>query len=145
MSDANATQASRRQSIQYVIKISKFCNLRCTYCYEYAELGRKERMSLDKIAAFFHHALDYALEEKLEYLDFIWHGGEPFLIPIAMYDAIGNMQREILGDKVAYQNVAQTNLTILTDKHLELLKSQRFFRGIGVSFDVYGDQRVDKG
>jgi uncharacterized protein len=26
---------------------------------------------------------------------------------------------------------------------LELLKSQRFFSGLGISFDVYGDQRVD--
>ena len=37
----------------------------------------------------------------------------------------------------------QTNLTVLTDRHIEFLKGG-FFNDIGVSFDVYGDQRVDK-
>jgi len=37
----------------------------------------------------------------------------------------------------------QTNLTILTDRHLEFLKSQSFFQALGISFDVHGDQRVD--
>jgi len=133
----------RRNSLQFVVKISKFCNLRCTYCYEYAELGLKHRMSLDQIATMFRHAADYALAHKLEELSFVWHGGEPFMVPLETYEAIGELQREIFGDRIAYHNLVQTNLTVLTDKHLEFLRSKRFFAGIGVSFDVYGDQRVD--
>ena len=33
-------------------------------------------------------------------------------------------------------NVVQSNLTILTDRHVDFLKSSGFFRGIGVSFDA---------
>src|SRR5262249_585152 len=33
--------------------------------------------------------------------------------------------------------------TVLTHRHLDFLKTG-FFRSIGVSFDAYGDQRVDK-
>lgn len=32
---------------------------------------------------------------------------------------------------------------MLTDRHLAFLKEGRFFRNLGISFDVYGDQRVD--
>jgi len=70
----------RRKSLQYVVKISKFCNLRCTYCYEYAELGLKHRMSLDQIATMFKHAADHVESNKLDDLSFVWHGGEPFLV-----------------------------------------------------------------
>src|SRR5262245_33030891 len=133
----------RRKSLQFVVKISKFCNLRCTYCYEYAELGLKHRMSLEQIAAMFKHCAHYAQANGLEDVSFVWHGGEPFLVPLEVYEAIGELQRQIFGDRIKYENYVQTNLTVLTDKHLEFLKSKRFFAGMGVSFDVYGDQRVD--
>lgn len=134
---------ARRKHAQFVVKISKFCNLRCTYCYEFAELGLKQRMSLEEVAAMFRNAADYAEANKLESLNFVWHGGEPFLVPLETYEAIGELQRKIIGDRVVYENVVQSNLTVLTDRHLEFLRSQRFFAGLGVSFDVYGDQRVD--
>jgi len=31
------------------MKLSKLCNLRCTYCYEYEELAQKARMPLEGI------------------------------------------------------------------------------------------------
>ena len=134
---------ARRRTAQYVVKISKYCNLRCTYCYEFAELGLKHRMSLEQIATMLRHAAEHAEANQLESIDFVWHGGEPFLVPIEIYESIGELQREIFGERVACQNVVQSNLTVLTDRHVELLRSQRFFQGLGVSFDVYGDQRVD--
>jgi uncharacterized protein len=73
---------------------------------------------------------------------FIWHGGEPFMVPIEHYDEIGKLQKSIIGP-LMYQNLIQTNLTILTDRHIEWLKNGRFLAqmGVGFSFDVYGDQR----
>jgi len=38
----------------FVMKVSKLCNLRCTYCYEYDELANRERMSLDQLAHLQH-------------------------------------------------------------------------------------------
>jgi uncharacterized protein len=40
---------------QWIIKISKFCNLRCDYCYEMPELGNRARMSRDEIVAMFQN------------------------------------------------------------------------------------------
>ena len=130
------------QSAEFVVKITKYCNLRCSYCYEFPDLGKKERMSLDSIGRMFSNISREAHERRMESLRFIWHGGEPFLIPIEYYQAIGGLQREVFADKIEVSNVVQTNLTVLTDRHVEFLKSG-FFSSLGVSFDVYGNQRVD--
>src|SRR5262249_30429872 len=124
-------------------KISKYCNLRCTYCYEFNELGKKQRMSLDMISQIFENIARHVIPNQFEWVSFIWHGGEPFLIPLVYYESIGRLQREIFGDKIRVSNVVQTNLTVMTERHLEFLKSRKFFSAIGISFDVAGDQRVD--
>ena len=133
-----------RRVAQFVMKITKYCNLRCAYCYEYRDLGNKERMSLGALGRMFENIVADPAVHQYEALSFIWHGGEPFLVPMDYYEAISDLQRKFLADKIPYENVVQTNLTVLTDQHLEFLKSERFFTGLGVSFDVYGDQRIDK-
>ena len=78
-----------------------------------------------------------------ERVKFIWHGGEPFMIKLAYYEEIGRLQQSLLESHFHYWNTAQTNLTILTAAHIRFLKERRLFEEIGISFDVYGDQRVD--
>jgi uncharacterized protein len=129
--------------IQLVVKISKYCNLRCTYCYEYNELSDKSRMPLDNIARMFENVVDEIDVGLISGVDFIWHGGEPFLIPIDYYRRIGDVQKQTLPNPDTYQNLVQTNLTILTDRHVEFLKVGGFFQSLGVSYDVFGDHRVD--
>jgi uncharacterized protein len=129
--------------LQFVVKLSKYCNLRCTYCYEYHELGDKTRLPLAIIDRVFENVHDYALATGEQTVRFIWHGGEPFLIPVEYYEAIARSQQTIFGGKVAADNIVQTNLTVLPDRLLDYLRSERFFSWLGVSFDVYGDQRVD--
>ena len=131
------------KALHLVVKISKYCNLRCTYCYEYLELANKQRMSLDQLRRMFENVAHYAAESKLDAVSFIWHGGEPMLIPIDYYESILAIQREVFAGKVQPSNAVQTNLTVLTERHLEFLKRGHMFRGLGVSFDVYGNQRVD--
>jgi uncharacterized protein len=131
-------------AIDFVVKLSKYCNLRCSYCYEFDQLDDKRRISLASLRAFFENVVEAALQYGRRRIDFIWHGGEPFLIPLDYYLEIGRLQREVIGDRIEVLNLVQTNLTVLTDKHLEFLQQRRFFSDwIGVSFDVYGDQRVD--
>lgn len=135
---------ANNSAIDFVIKISKFCNLRCTYCYEYTELGQRRRMQPQELRRFFVNVRDSVLRSGRTRIHFIWHGGEPLLIPLGYYEQIAEIQREVIGDAVDYANLLQTNLTVLTDRHIDFLRSKRFFNhAIGVSFDVYGDQRVD--
>lgn len=132
-----------RRFITFVMKISKYCNLRCRYCYELPELGDKTRMQLPLIGQMLENVRRHADASQLSDVSFIWHGGEPFLIPLDTYDAIGRMQKEVLGPDIVCRNPVQSNLTILTDRHIAYLQSETFFSGLGISFDGYGDQRVD--
>jgi uncharacterized protein len=99
-------------------------------------------MQFSDIKKFFLNCKPY-IEKNCNHVDFIWHGGEPFLIPIKNYLKIKELQQEIFSKNITITNGTQTNLTILTSKHIDFLKNQQFFNSVGISFDVYGDQRVD--
>lgn len=77
----------------WVVKTSKFCNMRCTYCYEYEELDKRERMSLDTWRDLFalvgeaRHSADKrerasGKEERPSEALVVLHGGEPSLLPL---------------------------------------------------------------
>jgi uncharacterized protein len=99
-------------------------------------------MSLDELRTMFRHiALFYAGSSKR--MDFVWHGGEPLLIEPAYYHQIFTLQEQELGRRgVAFTNSVQTNLTVLTPSVLSFLKSDAI-SNIGVSLDLFGDQRVN--
>jgi uncharacterized protein len=100
-------------------------------------------MSFDNIKSLFDNIRSSVENLAIDEIFFFWHGGEPFMVPIDFYERLGKIQKEVFGAKVKYYNIPQTNLTILTERHIEFLKNRSFFAYLGVSFDVYGDQRVD--
>jgi uncharacterized protein len=129
-------------SPQFVFKISKYCNLRCGYCYEFPHLGDKSRMSLDQVRAALQNIKSSIDSLEIERADFIWHGGEPLLVPLDYYEELRFLQKQIFGSELKLTNSVQTNLTVLTDRHIAFLEGG-FFNNIGVSFDVHGELRVD--
>jgi sulfatase maturation enzyme AslB (radical SAM superfamily) len=109
-----------------------------------AELGDRHRMSLAQLHAFFVNVRSAVRAYGRDHIHFVWHGGEPFLIPLEYYEQVGALQREVFGGDGTYSNLVQSNLTVLTERHVAFLREHRFFtHTIGVSFDVYGDQRLD--
>lgn len=133
---------TRKKQVQFVVKTSKFCNLRCRYCYEYPELGNKAAISLEQVEQMFHHVASYY--SQLEFpvdIQFVWHGGEPLLQHPDFYWKIFARQRAIFGELADYvTNAVQTNLTVLDRERLQLLRDG--FDGVGVSIDLFGGLRV---
>lgn len=129
---------------QFVIKISKQCNLRCNYCYEYPYLADRTRMSLQQIEnLFLNVASYYSSAPHIKVLDFIWHGGEPLLIEPEYYFSIKELQKKIFDtEKITVSNKVQTNLTALTGNYIRAFK-QGLFDSIGVSLDLFGNDRVN--
>ncbi|HEU5238142.1 MAG TPA: radical SAM protein, partial [Pyrinomonadaceae bacterium] len=132
--------------ICFIIKVSKLCNLRCTYCYETPELANRERMSLENIQRMFIHIREYlrdwGADTETHHLEFIWHGGEPFAQSVEYWESILALQRSSFGEEFQHSsliNTIQSNLTLLKEKHLPLL---RHFE-LGFSFDVINDLRID--
>lgn len=134
--------------IGLIIKVSKLCNLRCTYCYEFPELANRARMSIDDIRRMFWNLKDFTGDSggKNDHrLNLIWHGGEPFAQPVSYWESIINLQKEVFGEeflKKSIINSVQSNLTLLTKKHLPLLKNHL---QLGFSYDVINDYRVSAG
>lgn len=134
----------RSDTLLFVIKLSKYCNLRCSYCYEFSELSNKTRITLDNLVKIFTNISSYTLDNSIKHIYFVWHGGEPFLIPEAYYKAIGALQKKIFHKSISIHNGTQTNGTVCKDSHINFMTSREFFNdGMGISFDVYGKSRVD--
>jgi len=135
----------RAGKVQFVVKVSKLCNLRCRYCYEFKELGNRKRMTLENLESLYHHVAPWFAEQHPSTaLEFVWHGGEPLLVPPEFYWRTFEAQKRIFaGRTAALRNVVQTNLTVLDDERVALLRDG--FNGVGVSIDLFGGLRVDAG
>ncbi len=123
------------KNITIVIKASKFCNLRCSYCYEYESLGDRARIEETKFPKIFSAIRD--LENHFEARAKIcWHGGEPLIMPIAYFETGLKIQNEVFGSRRI--NLIQTNLYRLNDSDLIKLKLMDY---VSISFDVDGEAR----
>ncbi|MBW4573793.1 MAG: radical SAM protein [Aphanothece sp. CMT-3BRIN-NPC111] len=134
----------KKKSVQFVIKSSKFCNLRCRYCYEYAELGNRDAIPLEQLDQMYKNIASYysKLEQPID-IQFIWHGGEPLLHQPSYYWQTFDRQQQIFEPLVgSVTNTAQTNLTVLNEERLRLLKEG--FDAIGVSVDLFGGLRTNR-
>ena len=128
--------------MHFVMKLSKLCNLRCSYCYEYDELGDRGRMPLDRLDWFFASLAEHYVAAGWRFkLSFVFHGGEPLLLPERYLRAlVGVMHHRLGAANVPFSMSMQTNLTRLTDRTIDLLDELRI--ALGVSIDVYGGQRL---
>ena len=124
-----------------VMKLSKLCNLRCTYCYEYAELANKERMPIESIDHFFNSVAQNVLKRGNNVpVDLILHGGEPLLLPREYLRAVGALREKHFTSNGITNTVAvQSNLFSLPEATLDLLGELDI--QLGMSLDVFGNQR----
>lgn len=137
-------------SITWVVKTSKFCNLRCAYCYEWDELSNRDRMSdetwlglLDAAADCHDRAGQLGREPQTS---IILHGGEPLTMPMAALEFYCESFESRFGSRTGngeFRLGLQTNLHHLTEAHLQLFRSHRV--SVGVSFDAVPGVRLNLG
>ena len=75
---------------------------------------------------------EYIEAQPTENVLFIWHGGEPLILPISFYENALELQQKYANGK-RIENAIQTNATLITDDWCRFLKSNRFL--VGVSID----------
>ena len=129
--------------IVFVVKASKFCNLRCLYCYEYRELGVRDRISRETLTRLFQAVDPFSARLKdlgtSPCYSFVWHGGEPLLLPPSFYAEVEQLQKAHIRHS-SYRNAVQTNLTHGTEASLAWCGERKW--QIGVSLDFAEDIRV---
>jgi uncharacterized protein len=136
------TGATETRRVQFVVKTSKLCNLRCRYCYEFSELGQRDAITLSQLRAMYRHIAEYyeRYSDPVS-IEFDWHGGEPLLLDPDFYWTTFDDQTNIfLKDTLSVTNVVQTNLLVLNERLIKLLFEG--FDGVGVSIDLFGGLRV---
>lgn len=136
------------KTMSWVVVPSKFCNLRCAYCYEWKELDQRARMSPELLRRTFlairqyHETMTARFGATRTVISFL--GGELLTLPLPYLESMMVLQREVLGDELldsgAVHNVLQTNLYRLTDPMIDFLLRHRF--EVGVSLDVARGVRV---
>jgi uncharacterized protein len=135
---------------EWVIKVTKLCNLRCRYCYEWNTLANPERMSLSLWDRIFRtirmmNERDEALMGFAGRDQIIWHGGEPTLLPLDYLESVMACQRAAIPEdwltSGRLTHRMQTNLFSLSDAKLDFFQRHQF--GIGISFDVIPGARLD--
>jgi uncharacterized protein len=111
-------------------------------------LSKREQIPLASLRGMYENIREYyawrdALDGQHTELIFIWHGGEPLLLPPEYYWSTFSDQETVFGGCFERRNVVQTNLTVLNGDRLNLLKNG--FDSVGVSFDVFGGLRQTLG
>lgn len=119
----------------FLIKPTNACNLRCKYCFIQDTLKASSKImsvdlakkTIDKIAEFIieHHQIECKI---------IWHGGEPLLWKASNYDAVLSYMYDAYPE-ISWENAMQSNLTLLTDEHLRVIK--KFDIDLSTSMDGY--------
>jgi uncharacterized protein len=135
----------------WVIKLSKFCNLRCKYCYEWNDLGDRRRISLDlweqTLEAMVEH--DTIARARLGREGrgiahrnlVVLHGGEPLALPTAYLSQILASYRRVTGSAPGnYRLSVQSNLFSIQQEKIDLLKEHEAH--ISVSFDLVPGVRL---
>jgi len=134
--------------VEWVIKPSTFCNLRCRYCYEWNGLDDRRRMPLETwrklvTAIVAYHQTMVAAGEVGVGTRVILHGGEPFALPVGYLEKILDELRSGAragGIDTALTICVQTNLTVLTPRILDLIET--YGLRVGVSMDVVPGMRL---
>lgn len=137
--------------VNWIVKASKLCNLRCRYCYEWNELACADRIPLSQWRPLLEAVRDYdgilgrsRRDGRSVRNNIIWHGGEPLLLPPTYFEEVFDAQREILAPAdVEYCNVLQSNLYSVPERTLEVLEREGV--QLGVSFDVVPGVRLTAG
>jgi uncharacterized protein len=132
---------SKQPTTLLILKMVGFCNLACTYCYDYNSVTYRQFMTIETA----EKAISQALGRVSPRLNILFHGGEPLLAFEAIRSLVSFARSKAseMGKTVEFS--IQTNGTKFTDEIVEFLLSERF--SVGVSLDgpaVINDRlRVD--
>ncbi|MDE7377727.1 MAG: radical SAM protein [Paraprevotella sp.] len=120
-----------------IIKPTFHCNFRCDYCY----LANSVKVSTEILdVPFVCHIIKQIMDETVsrhhKRLTLIWHGGEPLLWGTENYRRVFEwIEQERKGLHIK-QNI-QTNLSLITEKYVQLFKQYNVHVGFSLDGPKY--------
>jgi len=112
-----------------VLKATRLCNLRCTYCRSWAD-GPNQIMTFPVMVRAIRDILSMS---GLRQVEFVWHGGEVTLLRPSFFKKLIWLQQQFRQPGQVVRNSLQTNATHLTDEWVDFLSALDM--GVGLSLD----------
>ncbi len=106
--------------------VGSSCNLSCSYCYYLSK--EKGRMSDALLEEFIRQNIEAQTQPEIL---FIWHGGEPLLLPLIYYARALELQQKYAHGR-HIDNCLQTNGTLLNDEWCQFFREHNFLIGISI-------------
>jgi uncharacterized protein len=117
------------EKMTVVMKATRLCNLRCTYCHSWAE-GPDQTMSFQVLARTIRETTG---TQGVRALSYYWHGGEVTLLKPKFFRKMIWLQQQFKQPGQRISNLIQTNATHMTDEWLDFLSALHM--GVGISLD----------
>lgn len=116
------------KKVQFIIKVTNACNLRCKYCYNAAKHFKEGVIPLER----FEKAI--SMFSDFDVIQVIFHGGEPMLGGLPFYKKAMEIEELFTAKKgIQFENLIQTNATLIDKEWIAFFKKHKFT--VGVSFD----------
>ena len=134
---------SPAKGYQFIFRPTMSCNLACAYCYASPlRDGAPKMMSEEEARLCIDWMVRFCQYHEIEGASMLWHGGEPLLPGVDFFAMILEYAKccfERVG--IHLTNQIQTNLLLVTDRHVELFK-EYFGGSVGFSWDYGSSLRV---
>jgi len=123
------------------------CNLQCSYCFflnkERLYPGSRFRMSDDVLETYIRQLIESHQNQRVTVS---WQGGEPTLMGIDFFKKAIIFQEKYRKPGMIFENILQTNGTLLNDEWCEFFRKHDFL--VGISIDgpqhLHDLHRLDK-
>ncbi|MBU1619671.1 MAG: darobactin maturation radical SAM/SPASM protein DarE [Gammaproteobacteria bacterium] len=124
-----------------VLKATRLCNLRCTYCHSWAE-GPNQTVKFTTLVTIVKKVLAIPNVSRVE---FVWHGGEVTLLKPQFFKKLIWLQEQFKRPDHHITNTMQSNAVNISDEWLTFLKG--IGMSVGISFDgvpeINDSRRID--
>jgi uncharacterized protein len=129
------------RSVGLIVKVTRLCNLRCSYCYDWRS-GANQKMSFEVAARMTAAALS---DSEHSAVTFLWHGGEPTLLPISFFEKVMLVQARLRRPGQRVLNSIHTNATHIDDRWIAFFREYDWQVGISIDGprEVHDLYRVD--
>lgn len=136
--DSSPIDASK---LVVVLKATRLCNLRCTYCHSWAD-GPGQSIATETLIRTTKRILAIPNVKRFE---FVWHGGEITMLRTKFFKKLIWLQQQFKQPGQIITNSTQTNAVNLTPEWLSFLKGLGM--SVGISLDgipkINDARRVD--
>lgn len=135
---------------EFIVKVTKSCNLRCKYCYvKDKDSNENIFMSFDT----FKRLVDKIIYDKKKInnlrasVEIVFHGGEPTLLGYESYKKfLSYAYRQFKSAGIPLKFAMQTNATLLNEDHKNLIRLFKHYKvDLGYSFDGLDNSLISRG